>query len=83
MFLRRERVMRPVPLLNNREMKREARRALDGIGINIPRIDVAVARLSGGSARRSPSRALSTPLRTSSCSTSRSRRWGEGGCADP
>src|SRR6202035_2583977 len=48
MFLRRERVFRPVPLLNNREMKREARRALDGIGINIPRIDVAVARLSGG-----------------------------------
>jgi simple sugar transport system ATP-binding protein len=48
MFLRRERVLRPVPLLNNREMKREARRALDDIGINIPRIDVAVARLSGG-----------------------------------
>src|ERR1700730_15578948 len=48
MFLRREHVMRPVPLLNNREMKREARRALDDIGINIPRIDVAVARLSGG-----------------------------------
>jgi ABC-type sugar transport system ATPase subunit len=48
LFLRRERVLRPVPLLNNREMKREARRALDDIGINIPRIDVAVARLSGG-----------------------------------
>ena len=29
-------------------MKREARRALDQIGINIPRIDVPVARLSGG-----------------------------------
>ena len=29
-------------------MKREARTALDEIGINIPRIDVAVARLSGG-----------------------------------
>ena len=29
-------------------MKREARKALDEIGINIPRIDVAVARLSGG-----------------------------------
>ena len=29
-------------------MKREARRALDEIGINIPRIDVSVARLSGG-----------------------------------
>jgi ABC-type sugar transport system ATPase subunit len=48
LFLRRERVLKPLPLLNNREMKREARRALDEIGINIPRIDVSVARLSGG-----------------------------------
>jgi simple sugar transport system ATP-binding protein len=48
MFLRREKVLRPVPILNNREMKRQARRALDEIGINIPRIDVSVARLSGG-----------------------------------
>ncbi len=48
LFLRRERVHRPLPLLANRQMKREARAALDGIGINIPRIDVAVARLSGG-----------------------------------
>src|SRR5277367_3110412 len=48
LFLRRERVHRPIPLLANREMKREARTALDEIGINIPRIDVAVARLSGG-----------------------------------
>jgi ABC-type sugar transport system ATPase subunit len=48
LFLRRERILNPLPLLNNREMKREARRALDEIGINIPRIDVSVARLSGG-----------------------------------
>jgi simple sugar transport system ATP-binding protein len=48
MFLRRERVRRPLPFLANREMKRAARTALDEIGINIPRIDVAVARLSGG-----------------------------------
>jgi simple sugar transport system ATP-binding protein len=48
LFLRRERLLRPLPVLNNREMKREARRALDEIGINIPRIDVSVARLSGG-----------------------------------
>jgi simple sugar transport system ATP-binding protein len=48
LFLRRERTLSPLPLLNNREMKREARRALDEIGINIPRIDVSVARLSGG-----------------------------------
>jgi ABC-type sugar transport system ATPase subunit len=48
MFLRREVVHRPLPLLNNGEMKRDARKALDEIGINIPRIDVSVARLSGG-----------------------------------
>ncbi|HLH14574.1 MAG TPA: ATP-binding cassette domain-containing protein [Solirubrobacteraceae bacterium] len=48
LYLRKERVLRPLPLLSNRRMKREARAALDEIGINIPRIDVAVARLSGG-----------------------------------
>lgn len=48
LFLRKERVHHPIPLLSNRQMKREARKALDEIGINIPRIDVAVARLSGG-----------------------------------
>src|ERR1700759_822048 len=48
LFLRRERVLKPIPLLRNGQMKREARRALDEIGINIPRIDVSVARLSGG-----------------------------------
>jgi simple sugar transport system ATP-binding protein len=48
LFLRKERVHHPLPLLDNRRMKREARTALDEIGINIPRIDVSVARLSGG-----------------------------------
>jgi simple sugar transport system ATP-binding protein len=48
LFLRKERVRRPLPLLANKQMKREARAALDEIGINIPRIDVSVARLSGG-----------------------------------
>jgi simple sugar transport system ATP-binding protein len=48
LFLRREKVHRPLPFLANREMKAQARIALDEIGINIPRIDVAVARLSGG-----------------------------------
>jgi len=48
LFLRKERVHHPLPLLANRQMKLEARKALDEIGINIPRIDVAVARLSGG-----------------------------------
>jgi simple sugar transport system ATP-binding protein len=48
LFLRKERVHRMIPLLENARMKREARAALDEVGINIPRIDVAVARLSGG-----------------------------------
>jgi simple sugar transport system ATP-binding protein len=48
LFLRRERVHRPVPFLANALMRRDARKALDQIGINIPRIDVPVARLSGG-----------------------------------
>jgi simple sugar transport system ATP-binding protein len=48
MFLKRERLHRPFPLLDNGQMKREARRALDEIGVSIPRIDVPVAKLSGG-----------------------------------
>jgi simple sugar transport system ATP-binding protein len=48
LFLRRERVHVPIPFLNNGAMKREARAALDEIGVNIPRLDVPVARLSGG-----------------------------------
>lgn len=48
MFLRREQVHHPLPLLANHQMRKETRRALDDIGINIPRIDVPVARLSGG-----------------------------------
>jgi ABC-type sugar transport system ATPase subunit len=48
MFLRRERVHKPIPFLSNALMRREARKALDDIGINIPRLDVPVARLSGG-----------------------------------
>jgi ABC-type sugar transport system ATPase subunit len=48
LFLRRERTRKPIPFLHNAVMRREARTALDQIGINIPRIDVPVARLSGG-----------------------------------
>ncbi len=48
LFLRREKVKRPIPFLSNAIMRRDARKALDEIGINIPRIDVPVARLSGG-----------------------------------
>ena len=48
MFLRRERVHLPIPFLDNALMRNETRKALDEIGINIPRLDVPVARLSGG-----------------------------------
>lgn len=48
LFLRREALHKPIPFLNNIAMRRNARKALDEIGINIPRIDVPVARLSGG-----------------------------------
>ena len=48
LFLRREKIHRPIPFLSNALMRRDARKALDQIGINIPRIDVPAARLSGG-----------------------------------
>jgi ABC-type sugar transport system ATPase subunit len=46
MFLNRERVR--WPLLNNRVMRRLARQHLDDMGIQIPSVDVEVAKLSGG-----------------------------------
>jgi simple sugar transport system ATP-binding protein len=48
MFLRRELVKRPLPFLARRQMRRETRAALDEIGVNVPRLNVPVARLSGG-----------------------------------
>jgi len=48
MFLHREPVRRPLPFVNSGRMRRETRKALDQIGINIPRIDATVARMSGG-----------------------------------
>jgi ABC-type sugar transport system ATPase subunit len=48
MFLRREKIHRPLPFLANRAMRAETRKALDEIGINIPRLTSPVARLSGG-----------------------------------
>jgi simple sugar transport system ATP-binding protein len=48
LFLRREPTLKPIPLLNNAAMRRQARKALDEIGINIPSIHQPVARLSGG-----------------------------------
>jgi simple sugar transport system ATP-binding protein len=48
MFLCREDRRGRLPFLDKRKMKVEARKALDDIGINLPRLDVPVARLSGG-----------------------------------
>jgi simple sugar transport system ATP-binding protein len=46
MFLNRERVR--WPFLNNRLMRRLAREHLDDMGVNIPDVNVEVAKLSGG-----------------------------------
>jgi simple sugar transport system ATP-binding protein len=51
MFLNREKVS--WPLVRNRAMRREAREHLDEMGVHIPSVNVPIARLSGGSARRS------------------------------
>jgi simple sugar transport system ATP-binding protein len=48
LFLRREQVHTPIPFLSNRLMRKRAREALEETGINIPRLDVPAARLSGG-----------------------------------
>src|ERR1044072_4453296 len=46
MFHKREKLLRPLPLLANRAMKREARAALDQIGVNVPRLAVPLPPLS-------------------------------------
>jgi simple sugar transport system ATP-binding protein len=46
MFLNRETVR--WPLLNNRSMRREAKRRLDAMGLKIPSVSSQVAQLSGG-----------------------------------
>lgn len=48
MFLNRELLHWPLPLLNNRKMRALARRELDRIGVRIPSVDAEVGRLSGG-----------------------------------
>lgn len=48
MFLNREKILRPLPFLNNRQMRKEARAQLDRIGVRIPSVDAEVGRLSGG-----------------------------------
>jgi ABC-type sugar transport system ATPase subunit len=48
MFLRREELHAPLPFLARRKMRQQTREGLDQIGVNIPRLNVPVARLSGG-----------------------------------
>ena len=48
MFLRREKIHAPLPFLARRKMRAQTREALDEIGVNIPRLNVPVGRLSGG-----------------------------------
>jgi simple sugar transport system ATP-binding protein len=48
MFLNTEVTRKPLPLLNNREMKQRTKQYLDDMGVNIPSIDSQVGALSGG-----------------------------------
>ncbi len=48
MFLKRELTLKPLPLLNNRAMREQARDHLEKMGVNIPSVDIEVAKLSGG-----------------------------------
>ena len=48
MFLMRELTYKPIPILNNRAMRKQSREFLDSIGVRVPSVDVDVARLSGG-----------------------------------
>ncbi len=46
-FLTRE-IVHPIPLLNNRAMRKRAAEAINDIGVDIPSVKAPVARLSGG-----------------------------------
>ncbi len=48
MFLKRELTLKPLPLLNNRLMREQARQHLEKMRVNIPSVDTEVAKLSGG-----------------------------------
>jgi len=48
MFLKRELTLKPLPLLNNRTMREQARQHLEKMRVNIPSVDTEVAKLSGG-----------------------------------
>lgn len=48
MFLKREIVRRPIPLLDHAAMRKRAREVLDGMQVHIPDVNLECERLSGG-----------------------------------
>lgn len=48
LFLNKERVHRPLPMLAKREMRSRAREILNDMGVQIPSVDAEVGNLSGG-----------------------------------
>lgn len=48
MSLNKEHVLRPIPFLDKKRMRREARTKLDDMGVRIPSVDAEAAYLSGG-----------------------------------
>ncbi len=75
MFLRRERVVRPLPFLANRAMRAETRRPSTRSGSRSRASTRPSAGSPAASARRSRSRARCIRRPTSCCSTSRWPRW--------
>ena len=84
MFLRREKLRWPLPFLANRVMRKEARAALDEIGVRIPRLEragrAAVRRAAAGDRGRAD-----RALRCRHAAARRAARGdgGQGGRADP
>lgn len=48
MFLKRELILKPFGLLNNRQMRKLSREYLESMGVNITSVDIEIAKLSGG-----------------------------------
>jgi len=48
MFLKRERLIGPLPFLDNGLMRRQARAYLEDMGVRVPSVETEVAKLSGG-----------------------------------
>ena len=64
-FLKRELLLKPLPSLNSRLMREQARQHLEQMRVNVPSVATDVASLSGG--QRQPLPRLSTPMPGFSC----------------